>query len=515
MRGDLTIRTVRTGSGATAVQVVQNKGRQRSFLKHIGSAHTEHELELLMAEAQQYAEAHCRQPNLFAETPPPPPPPPSSFQDAFARSKLVGVTHQFARRVLLACARKCGLGDLPELYLDLALMRIIEPASKLMTLELLVSHFNVQYARRSLHRMLPKLLEYQAAIESAAIQTARDDMQEKFSLVLYDVTTLYFESFKEYDFQKPGFSKDNKPMQPQIVIGLITTRSGFPVMHEVFEGNTFEGHTMLAVVKRFQERVGETKPVIVADAAMLSKANMQQLEQEGYCYIVGARLASTAAGFIDQIDRTLPRTDKAMRRFDYGHAVEKASIICEFSDARYKKDKREFDKQVKRALDLLERNEPGRRAKFVKKSKEKNKSFTFDTALQAKTEKLLGVKGFVTNISEKTMSSEDVISYYRDLWHVEQAFRMSKSDLQARPIFHRTQDAIRAHTLICFMGLMMGKYLEIHTKRSLRQVRKELLKVHEAHIRDEQTGEIHVLQMDAGEFSSSVIGKLLDSELSH
>ncbi|MEE9905679.1 MAG: IS1634 family transposase [Chlorobium sp.] len=514
MRGDLTIRTVRTKSGATAVQVVQNKGKQRSFLKHIGSAHTEQELELLMAEARQYAETHCRQPNLFAETPAPPPPP-LSFQDAFARSTLVGVTHQFARRVLLACARKCGLGNLPELYLDLALMRIIEPASKLMTLELLESHFNVQYSRRTLHRMLPKLLEHQAAIESAAIQTARDDMQEKYSLVLYDVTTLYFESFKEYNFQKPGFSKDNKPMQPQIVIGLITTRSGFPVMHEVFEGNTFEGHTMLAILKRFQERVGKTKPVIIADAAMLSKTNMQELEKEGYCYIVGARLANTAAGFIDQIDRKLPRTDKAVRRFDYGHAVENAAMICEFSDARYKKDKREFDKQVKRALVLLEKNEPGRRAKFVKKSKEKDKPFMFDTALQAKTEKLLGVKGFVSNIPEETMSSADVISYYRDLWHVEQAFRMSKSDLQARPIFHRTQDSIRGHMLICFMGLMMGKYLEINTRRSLRQLRKELLNVHEAHIRDEQTGEVHVMQMDTDEFAGSVLGKLLGSELSH
>ena len=513
MRGDLTIRTVRTKSGATAVQVVQNKGKQRSSLKHIGSAHTEHELELLMAEARQYAEAHCRQPNLFAETLPEPSP--SMLPNVLVHAKLVGVTHQFARRVLLACARKCGLGDLPELYLDLALMRIIEPTSKLRTLELLERYFSVRYIERTAYRMLSKLIEHQATIENAAIQTARDAMQETFSLVLYDVTTLYFESFKEYDFQKPGFSKDNKPMQPQIVIGLITTRSGFPVMHEVFEGNTFEGHTMLAVVKRFQERVGETKPVIVADAAMLSKANMQELEKKGYCYIVGARLANTATGFIDQIDRKLPRIDKTIRRFDYGHAVDNAAMICEFSDARYKKDKREFDKQVKRALALLEKNEPGRRAKFVKKSKEKDKVFTFDTALQAKTEKLLGIKGYVTNIPEKTMSSAEVIAYYHDLWHVEQAFRMSKSDLQARPIFHRTQDSIRAHMLICFMGLMMGKYLEINTKRSLRQIRTALLQVHEAHIRNEQTGVVHVMQMDAGEFADSLFGKLLDSDLSH
>jgi len=339
-------------------------------------------------------------------------------------------------------------------------------------------------------------------------------MQETFRLVLYDVTTLYFESFKEYDFQKPGFSKDNKPMQPQIVVGLITTRSGFPVMHEVFEGNTFEGHTMLAIVKRFQERVGQTKPVIVADAAMLSKTNMQELEKEGYSYIVGARLANSAAGFIGQIDQTLPRTDKAIRRFSYG-AVENASMICEFSDARYKKDKREFDKQVKRALDLLERNEPGRRAKFVKKSKEKDKHFIFDTALQAKTEKLLGVKGFVTNIPEETMSSEKVISYYRDLWHVEQAFRMSKSDLQARPIFHRTQEAIRAHMLICFMGLMMGKYLEINTGLSLRKIREELWKVHEAQILDPRTGEVHVMQMDTGELTNSLLEKIGVAGFSH
>ena len=105
MRGDLTIRKVRTASGATAVQVVQDEGKQRSSLKHIGSAHNEDELELLMAEASKYAEAHCRQPSLFAEAPPSQ----SRLQTALAHSKLVGVTHQYARNTLLACARKCGL----------------------------------------------------------------------------------------------------------------------------------------------------------------------------------------------------------------------------------------------------------------------------------------------------------------------------------------------------------------------------------------------------------------------
>ena len=487
MRGDLTIRKVKTASGSTAVQVVRNEGKKRAIIKHIGSAHSERECDLLLAEAESYAEAHRRQPNMFAGISAPAIPTP---QLDLSHAKLISVTHQFSRNVLLACARKCGLEGLPELYLDLALMRIIEPTSKMRTLELLLRYFNVSYIERTAYRMLSRLLEYQDEIETAAIKTARNDLKENFCLVLYDVTTLYFESFKEYDFQKPGFSKDNKPQQPQIVIGLITTRSGFPVMHEVFEGNTFEGHTMLDVVHRFQARVGETKPVIVADAAMLSKNNMQKLEEEKYRYIVGARLANTSIRFIDQIHKELPRTDKALRRFSYAYAEKKVSVICEFSEARYKKDKREFDKQVERALKLLERNEPGRRAKFVKKSEEKDKPFIFDTALQAKAEKLLGIKGYVTNIPEKEISGAEIVAYYRDLWHVEQAFRMSKSDLKARPIFHYTKEAIRAHMLVCFMALMMGKYLEIQTDQSLRQIRDELWQVQEAHILDERTGEV-------------------------
>ncbi len=177
MRGDLKIRKVQTASGATAVQVVQNKGTGRSFLKHIGSAHNEHELELLLDEAKQYVEAHCRQPNLFADTGTDTPSSPSLFKLVLDKSSVVGITHQFARNALLACARKCGLGSLPELYLDLALMRIIEPTSKLRSMELLELHFKVTYAKRTLYRLFPELLEHQEEIEAAAIKTARGELQ--------------------------------------------------------------------------------------------------------------------------------------------------------------------------------------------------------------------------------------------------------------------------------------------------------------------------------------------------
>lgn len=491
MRGDLTVRKTKTASGATAVQVVRSVGKRREIVRHIGSAHDEGTLATLLTEAEDYAERRRVQPSLFAQKQEP-----ESSLATLDNTKLVAVTHCFARDALRACAQLCRLGGLQDIYLDLALMRIIEPTTKIQTLELLEEYFDVRYATRTMRRRLEELLSYQEQIEQAAIQTAREEFNESFNLVLYDVTTLYFESFKEYDFQSHGFSKDNKPQQPQIVIGLITTRSGFPVMHEVFEGKTFEGHTMLKILERFRQRAGsDCKPVIVADAAMLSTENMASLDEQGYQFIVGARLSNHHRTFIDQIDARLPRIDEASVRLMHTMKKDKitvnVSVVCQFSLARYKKDRRELDKQLNRARLLLEKNEPGRRARFIKKGDGKE-TYQLNVELKGKAERLLGIKGYVTNIPESKLGDKDVIRYYHALWNVEQAFRMSKSDLQARPIYHRKEVTIKSHVLICFMALMMGKYLEIKTQLSLKKTRKALWRVHEAHLRDDRTGKVHI-----------------------
>jgi transposase len=290
-------------------------------------------------------------------------------------------------------------------------------------------------------------------------------------------------------------------------------------MHEVFEGNTFEGHTMLAILKRFEQRVGsQCKPVIVADAAMLSAQNMQQLDEQGYRFIVGARLANHSKTFIDQIDAQMPRIDEATARFEHTMKKDKVTtnvnVVCQFSLARFKKDKRELDKQLIRAQLLLKRNEPGRRARFVKKAEGKD-SYQLNVELKAKAEKLLGIKGYVTNIPQTQLSNQDVISYYHDLWHVEQAFRMSKSDLQARPIYHRNELTIKSHVLICFMALMMGKYLEIKTHLCLKRIRKALWRVHEAHLRDDRTGKVHIKRTSADNPQVEAIMTALKLEVPH
>jgi len=513
MRGDLTVRKTKTASGATAVQVVRNLGKRREILRHIGSAHDEQTLTMPLSEAEHYAEHHRVQPSLFA------PDQPAPLLVNLDQTTLIAVTHRFAREALRACSRLCKLGWLEDIYLDLALMRIIEPASKIQTLELLEEYFSVRYSTRTMRRRLSELLEHQERIERSAIQTAREAFNEPFNLVLYDVTTLYFESFKEYDFQSTGFSKDNKPQQPQIFIGLITTRSGFPVMHEVFEGKTFEGQTMLKILERFQQRVGNhCKPVIVADAAMLSTENMASLSSQGYRFIVGARLANHSKTLIDRISAQTPRVDGTTARFEHTMKNDQASldvsVVCQFSTARYKKDKRELDKQLNRALLLIERNEPGRRARFVKKSDSRD-GYQLNVDLKAKAERLLGIKGYVTNIGQTELSDQEIIDYYHDLWNVEQAFRMSKSDLQARPIYHRNEVAIRSHVLICFIALIMGKYLEINTKMSLKLIRKVLWRVHEAHLRDDRTGKVHIKRTGTDNPQIEMVLQVLEPEFPH
>lgn len=168
-----------------------------------------------------------------------------------------------------------------------------------------------------------------------------------------------------------------------------------------------------------------------------------------------------------------------------------------------------MDKQLARAQDLIARKESGRRVKFVKKSPLLDNAFILDEELLEKTKNLLGIKGYVTNIPENIFSNEQMIARYHELWHVEQGFRMSKTDLKTRPIFHHAHQAIKAHLLLCFMALMIGKFLEIKTGMSLRNIRDILWNVHEVQILDSFSGKTISLQTNLEEFNKSPLSKFL------
>lgn len=474
------IRKTRTASGATAVQVVRYVNRRVVVLKHMGSAHDQAGVDELIDRGLAWYEAQAQGP-LFPASAGPPLVQPGTV--------LLGTWHTFAHQVLSKVAGHCGfhaLGD--PLLLDLAIIRLVEPTSKLRSLRLLEEYFGIHHARRSFYRRLPLMAAQKERVQEIAVHHAKDTLCDELSLVLYDVTTLYFETFTADELRIPGFSKDNMAQQPQVVVGRLVTRTGFPLGFEVFPGNTFEGKTMLPVLEAFTAKHGVRTPTVVADAAMLSQELLAEVTKRGMSYIVAARLAGSSKALIEQVSSALGQQHGRTIRLPGPHG----DMVCSFSLKRYKKDMHTLDKAIAKAELLVGKGEPGKRAKFVKtKAKE---GYQLDKDRIDRARLLLGVKGYCTNIPEAQLDNASVIARYHDLWHVEKAFRMAKSDLAARPLFHFSAEAIRVHLLICFIALAMARSMEVKTGYPLRQIVDALWKVTDARLQNPITGQYTILQ---------------------
>jgi transposase len=241
----------------------------------------------------------------------------------------------------------------------------------------------------------------------------------------------------------------------------------------VFSGNTFEGHTILPVVKAFIKQYSIERFTIVADAAMISNTNVDELRKEGINYIVGARLGNIPHELFQKIHTGLAREDGKTIRLP----TEKGYLICSFSSSRYRKDKYEMEKQIQRAEILL--REPGK-IKKVKFLKTENKEPSLNKELINRANALLGIKGYYTDLEESVANNETIIGRYHDLYKIEQAFRISKNDLKTRPIFHFKEEPIKLHLLICFMALVISKHIELSTNVSIKKFVTELKRITDA-----------------------------------
>ena len=312
------IRKTKTSSGATAVQVVEYVKRKLVVASHIGSARTSGELHSLENAAMQWIEKNSGQRPLFES---------DSMEYLLARYEYVGVRYAFIYEVLhklMARFEFTSLGG--KLLHDLVTIRIIEPASKLRSLVLIKEYFGITHRRQSFYESLPKFVTLKDAAEKLAVKRAKEEFGFDFSLVFYDVTTLYYESFEADDLRKPGFSKDSKSQQPQIVLGLVVNADGFPVSYEIFEGNKFEGHTLIPVIKAFKEKHGISTLTVVADAAMISGDNVEALDKNSLNYIVGARMGNISPRLISKISDKISGKDKATMRIK----TDLGNLVCDF-----------------------------------------------------------------------------------------------------------------------------------------------------------------------------------------
>lgn len=457
------IRVVKTASKAKAVQAVCYQNNKRIIVRHFGSAHTQQELEDLLLSAKEWIKDFSGQLSIFPNDNP-------NLLLHINHSTFKGVYYNFFYGLVGWIQSELGFGDLPALLNDLVLIRIFEPASKFRSLELLEQYFSIKHQRKSYYKIVPECLMIKETVEEKVLHFAKESYGFNFDLLFYDVTTLYFETFTEDELRKNGFSKDNKSQQPQILVALMVTKEGFPVAYELFPGNTFEGHTIIPVVKEFIGRNNVKEFTIVADAAMISTDNIKELKQNKLHYIVGARLGSLSEKLIEKIDKALARDDGKNIRI----STDNGYLICSYSSTRFRKDKYEMEKQIERAKYIVQN--PGKRKK-LKFTKTHGQKVELNQKLIDKTQKLLGIKGYYTNLEERQASNQTIIERYHELYRIEQAFRISKHDLQTRPIFHFKEEPIKLHLLICFMALVISKHIELKTGVSIKKFVVESKKI--------------------------------------
>ena len=212
------------------------------------------------------------------------------------QSEFLGVHYVFLYEALISICKQIGIDRVgSQFLLDLVIIRIVEPASKVRSIELLEEYFGVHHRRQNYYKTINEWVELKSRFEDIITAFAQKAYGFDYSLIFYDVTTLYFETFKADELRDTGFSKDNKSKQPQVVVALMVTRDGFPLAYEVFNGSTFEGHTLIPVVASFIKKHQIKYFTVVADAAMISADNIKALVKSDIHYIVGARLGNLSA----------------------------------------------------------------------------------------------------------------------------------------------------------------------------------------------------------------------------
>lgn len=486
------IRTVPTSSGKHAIQVVSKVGGSYVIHRHIGSFSTEHERQLLIAQATAFIEQHSNQPSLFTPTP-------QTWQ--LSDVEIVSSQPQYLYHLLSTAYDKLGLHAVGDpLIKDLVIARIYAPASKRETQDILTTVFNRPYALKTIYRHLKKAMKtgLQEAIQMALLSYVRDGLHDQLRLVFYDVTTLAFATQAQTELKDFGFSKDHRSQDTQVVVGLVVNADGFPLYFDVFAGNTFEGATFSTVVKKVQSLLAKPDLVVVADAGMLSQQNMDDLNESGIQFIVGARIATLSISVLKSLATTLTSTDQSVAEI----AHKGYRLIVDYSTKRANKDRHNLDRQREKALLALQRPSAiTRRYRFLKVSGKKN--YAFNESLLEKAKLVEGMKGYLTNTD---LSHTLIIERYHDLWKVEKAFRVTKSDLEARPIFHRLDEVIKAHITIVFAGLAVSRLLEIQTGMSSHAILKLTGTIFTHTIRHAQTHETTTMETTITD--PTVCGKL-------
>ena len=493
------IRKKRNKSGTISVFVLSTtKSRKQRLVKSFGSAHPNDTaaLEKLLQQASSFIQEMegPSLPHIYED---------EDVIDGFV-SSLNNTQVQVAGPELVfgTLYDRIGYGAIRNrMFRNTVICRLFNPGSKLKTVDYMERYLHVTYSVDQIYRFLdnlchrkeeeekdsdgrkpeiaagesestspakPRPTDFKTLVEDIAYSYTKKMVGDGISVCFYDMTTLYFEAAEEDDLRKCGFSKDGKHSCPQIFLGLLVASGGNPIGYEIYEGNISEGHTMIPLIRKLASRFGFDKPIVVADAGLLSKANIEELTKDGYQYILGARPKSESEKVKERI------LSLGMK---YGDVVEiekggGVRLVLSCTEKRARKDAHNRQRGLAR---LQKKMASGRLTKQNINNRGYNKYLKMEgeVTISINMERYEadaawdGIKGYVTNT---TLEKGEVIASYSNLWFIERAFRMNKFDLAARPIYHRPRNRIEGHICICFTAYTIMLELE----RILKAAKSEI-----------------------------------------
>lgn len=462
------IREKRNSSGSISVQIISKSSGKYKVVKTIGSSSNEQEILKFVYLGKQEIERISCQPRLFV-----------SENDTIVEQVFSVLNNADIRTVgpeiiFGKIYDHIGFKAIQEdLFRDLVIARLAFPLSKLKTIEYVYRFQGVTLDIDAVYRFLDKLNnKLKTQIEQIAFAHTKEVLQGNISVVFYDMTTLYFEASDEDDLRKTGFSKDGKHQNPQIFLGLLVGLGGYAIGYDIFEGNISEGRTLIPFIEMISKKFNLDKPVIVADAGLLSNDNIKALEDLDYQYIIGARIKNESGKIKKQILNRQLRDGQIMTL----KKPDSTRLIVAYATNRAVKD--EYNRR--RGLRRLEKQiKAGKLTKSSINNKGYNKYLKLigEVSIEIDYDKFNndqswdGLKGYITNTNLK---DKQVIENYKNLWHIEKAFRMSKTDLRIRPIYHRLKHRIEAHICISFTAYCIYKELErvLYKEKSTLSLKK-------------------------------------------
>jgi transposase len=386
-----------------------------------------------------------------------------------------------------------------EVLRELVLARIATPLSKMGTQSALANDFGVDIPLDRIYRMMDDLLDHEEEFQKAVFFNTQSLCFDEVHMAFFDVTTLYFESTEEDELRRFGYSKDQQFHSTQVVVALATTQDGLPIGYKTFPGNTAEVSTLLKCLDDWKKHISIAEVTVVADRAMMSEANLEALEAAEIKYVIAAKLKKLPKTIQQELFAKQGKEISLKEELHYVQEHElpkKRRLIVSYNEKRARKDK--HDREV-----ILEKVKQkigsGKNAKKLVSNRgyQKYLKVEGEGRVLVDEEKLAqeqvwdGLHGIITNHKDK--GAVELLECYRRQRVIEESFRICKTNLSIRPIYHFKPERVQAHILLCYLAFALMRYAEYRIKlqkkeTSMEEIRRILWRTQSSILKDHKTG---------------------------